>query len=333
MNKVLTISVAAYNVEKFLNKSIGSLIESNVIDKLEVFIVDDGGKDQSLNIAKYYESLYPDSIHAVHKANGGYGSTVNYSLEHATGKYFKLLDGDDWFDSKGLRDMVEELEKIDVDIYVTPFYRCLSSKEMVKESFDKVKNHKCLGLGDIGKDTIISMWAMTYKTSVLKKAKLKLPEHMLYTDQYFATIPLAYSDTVYFSEVAVYCYRLGRDGQSVSKESRIKHLEDTKKICLDLIEFCRQLAEEKNRNYEYISYRVAGVCCRGLKTVLLKPVNEDNRQELIELDKKILNGSQDVYMKMMLMGKSGRLVKWLRRTAYLLYWGLKLLPNGLPNWG
>ena len=84
--KLLTISVAAYNVEDYLDQALESLADPAYVNRLEVFVVDDGGSDQSLLIAKSYEEKYPDTFHAIHKENGGYGSTVNYSIAHATGE-------------------------------------------------------------------------------------------------------------------------------------------------------------------------------------------------------------------------------------------------------
>ena len=86
MNKVLTVSVAAYQVEKYLTENLESMVLSEVMDQLEVFIIDDGGKDASLEIARSYERRFPNTFHAVHKENGGYGTTVNWSIQNATGK-------------------------------------------------------------------------------------------------------------------------------------------------------------------------------------------------------------------------------------------------------
>ena len=65
MNKVLTISVAAYHVEKYLEKNLLSIIDSGCIEKLEVFVIDDGGTDGSLQIAKRYEQLYPERTYGI----------------------------------------------------------------------------------------------------------------------------------------------------------------------------------------------------------------------------------------------------------------------------
>ena len=94
-NKLLTISIAAYNVEQYLKKCLDSFIEPSIMSQLEVLIVNDGSKDSTLEIAREYEKKYPDTFKAIDKPNGGHGSTINTAIENATGKYFKVIDSDD----------------------------------------------------------------------------------------------------------------------------------------------------------------------------------------------------------------------------------------------
>lgn len=77
--KVATISIAAYNMEKHIRKTLDSLLDERVIDDLEVLVVDDGGTDRTLEIANEYAATYPNSIFPIHKENGGYGSVLNYT--------------------------------------------------------------------------------------------------------------------------------------------------------------------------------------------------------------------------------------------------------------
>ena len=93
--KILTISIAAYNVEKFLDKTLSSLCNESLSEDLEVLIIDDGSTDKTGNIAKQYEKKYPNIFRYVYKENGGHGSTINKGIELAQGKYFRVLDGDD----------------------------------------------------------------------------------------------------------------------------------------------------------------------------------------------------------------------------------------------
>ena len=114
MEKILTVSIAAYNVQNYIKKTLDSLLVGK-IDDLEILVEDDGGTDNTINIVKEYEKKYPNVVKLIHKENGGYGSTINKSIEIASGRYFKQLDGDDWYDSENFTDFLNILRKIDVD--------------------------------------------------------------------------------------------------------------------------------------------------------------------------------------------------------------------------
>ena len=125
MGKILTVSIAAYNVEQYIDKALRSLICSRM-DKLEVLIIDDGSTDNTFSVAKGYESRYPETFHTIHKENGGYGSTINHSIGIATGKYFKQLDADDCFDTGNLNAFIDYLENNSSDLVLSPFYTYFS---------------------------------------------------------------------------------------------------------------------------------------------------------------------------------------------------------------
>ena len=98
MEKLLTVSIASYNVEAFLRKTLDSCIVPELMDELEVLIVNDGSKDSTPEIAREYEAAYPETFRLIDTNIGGYGSTVNLSMQEARGTFYKLLDGDYWFD-------------------------------------------------------------------------------------------------------------------------------------------------------------------------------------------------------------------------------------------
>lgn len=111
MDKLLTISVAAYNVSQYIEKALDSIVIPEKMEMLEVFIVNDGSRDNINEIVKPYIERWPGTFILVNKENEGYGSTINWSVAHATGKYFKILDGDDFFDKDGLENLIKILEK------------------------------------------------------------------------------------------------------------------------------------------------------------------------------------------------------------------------------
>ena len=118
MEKILSISIAAYNIEKYICSTIESLINKDVIDKMEILIVSDGSTDNTVKIGKEYEKKYPGSIRVIEKKNGGWGSTVNTGIINAKGKYFKLIDGDDQAMTENLTEFIQYLEAIGVGYIV-----------------------------------------------------------------------------------------------------------------------------------------------------------------------------------------------------------------------
>ena len=62
MKKILTILIPVYNTEKYIKRCLDSLIDESIIDNIEILIVSDGSKDNSILIAKDYEKKYPNSI-------------------------------------------------------------------------------------------------------------------------------------------------------------------------------------------------------------------------------------------------------------------------------
>ena len=120
-SKVLTIAIAAYNMEQYLSRCLDSLVCINNLDDVEILIINDGSVDATLQIAQKYESLYPLSVKAIDKPNGGWGSVVNLAIMEATGKYFKLLDADDWYESIPFSEFVSYLSTVSCDLVLTPY--------------------------------------------------------------------------------------------------------------------------------------------------------------------------------------------------------------------
>lgn len=135
MEKILTISIAAYNAELDIKRCLDSFISTNVLEELELIVVNDGSKDNTLNVAKQYEKKYPGIIKVIDKKNGGHGSTINASIKEATGKYYKIVDSDDWIDPEELEKLVFWLRNNDADLVLTP-YKCVNADKI--EDFELI---------------------------------------------------------------------------------------------------------------------------------------------------------------------------------------------------
>ena len=330
MDKILTISIAAYNMEKYIVQTLESLIVPDIIDKLEIFVIDDGGSDRTLEIAKQYAEQYPESIFPVHKENGGYGTTVNYSIAHATGKYFKCLDGDDWFDTEELCKLVALLEHSNADVVVSNLYRGFDKQHLERIDLVERETDGEIYIKDINtSNNIYGMWSLTYKTKLLIISKLNLPSHRLYTDQFFSTIPFAYAKTIQKMKNYVYCYRIGQDSQSISRVSLIKNRTDFLEICKALCDFYEQ--NKACDNSRYLKARVTLYYCAAIKILLLCPISKKSLEELLNYEREIHLLSIDIYKNAVHFGKMGKLIFLMRKSNYLIYWLLKLIPGGLPN--
>ena len=108
--KLLSIAIPCYNSQDYMEKCIKSVLIGG--EDVEVIIVDDGStKDDTAEIADRYAKMYPTIVKAVHQENGGHGQAVNTGLAHATGKFFKVVDSDDWVDEGALEKILKKIKK------------------------------------------------------------------------------------------------------------------------------------------------------------------------------------------------------------------------------
>ena len=122
MDKTLTVVVPSYNVEKYLDQTLTSFINEAVMEEVEVLIVDDGSKDKTAQIGHSYEQKYPETFRVISKENGGHGSTINTGIAQARGKYFTVVDGDDWVDKEGFATLVTVLRDCTEDYILTRYH-------------------------------------------------------------------------------------------------------------------------------------------------------------------------------------------------------------------
>lgn len=115
MSKKLSVIIPMYNVEKYINKCIQSVLDQTLED-IEIIIIDDGSKDKSYSIALEYKKKYPEQIILLKQVNKGQASARNVGLSKARGKYIAFVDSDDFIDKEMYSKLVSEAEKFDLDI-------------------------------------------------------------------------------------------------------------------------------------------------------------------------------------------------------------------------
>ena len=226
MDKILTIIIPTYNMEKYLRHCLDSLIVPNM-DKVEVLVVNDGSKDSSSAIGHEYQDKYPQTFRVIDKENGNYGSCINRGLKETTGKYVKVLDADDYFDSNNYNQFILELEQLDYDVVLTDFIHVNESYSCTAKIKLNVPANEALTLQDITKVYPIGldMHSATYKLSLIKDINYVQPEGISYTDQIWMQEPFAYISSAIYLPLTVYCYLLGREGQTMDPKIVYKNMK------------------------------------------------------------------------------------------------------------
>ena len=317
MDKVLTISIAAYNVEKYIEQTLESILIPEIIDKIETFVVDDGGNDNTLSIVKKYADQYPSSVFPVHKENGGYGSTVSWSVEHANGKYFKLLDGDDWFTSENLPELIKRMENSDADAFVTNTAQAVEG-EGSHDMYDFIRSldGKKMKISEAEVNPVVAMWAYAFRTDIVKSKFRPLPLHTLYTDQIFVMYSLSGVNTIeYFGDV-IYNWRIGRDEQSNSLKSITKHYQELIDVADIISEFymeCKNAGEADN--LKYMLKRAAAYYSNSISMILRLDKTKENKKIITDWEERTKKDFPDIYTA----SAAAKKLSLLRKTNYMAY--------------
>lgn len=236
--KLLSVVIPCYNSEEYMRYCIESLLPGG--ESVELLIVNDGSVDQTAVIADEYAKKYPTIVKAIHQENGGHGEAVNAGIQHATGLYLKVVDSDDWVDTRAYLKILQKLndfvtENKSIDMVISNF---VYEKEGAK--YKKVmKYENVLPIGEIfswddikpfRKGQYLLMHSLIYKTQLLKNSGLELPKHTFYVDNLFVYVPLKHVKTMYYINVEFYRYYIGREDQSVHESVMIKRIDQQIKV-------------------------------------------------------------------------------------------------------
>lgn len=245
MNKLLSLIIPTYNMEALLPRCLDSLLVPGALERLEAIVVNDGSKDGSLAIANNYKERFPDTVTVIDKPNGNYGSTINAALPVAKGKYIKVLDSDDWFDSAALVKYLDALETVDADFIVTHFtvIHPGGKKELAKynlygkEPYEYGKVYDLSYVLGGGYIRFFMMHAITYRTAMLRENGYVQTEGISYTDTEWDTYPMFYAKDVVFFDIDLYQYNMDREGQTMDPKVLNKSIAQQEKITEKILAF------------------------------------------------------------------------------------------------
>lgn len=225
-NKLLTIIIPTYNMEKYLQNCLDSLlVGEDLMSCLEVLVINDGSKDRSSEIAHRYEEKFPGIFKVIDKENGNYGSCINRGLKEATGKYVKILDADDSYITDAFSHFIEILQGIDVDLVINEVFAHDEEGNRLHGSKYSVPPRQVISFKEAySKYSLYGMFmhVVTYKRDLLIKMGYRQTEGISYTDSEWALIPMLNVHTLYYFDEEVYSYLKGRAGQTMDPAVRRK---------------------------------------------------------------------------------------------------------------
>lgn len=297
MEKLLSIVIPSYNVEQFLGECLDSLIKSQKLDVLDIIIVNDGSKDLTGKIALNYQEKYPDSINVINKENGGHGSTINVGITKARGKYFKIIDGDDWVDEKALDSLLNYLTISDSDLILSNYNKVFPNEtiEIVANEGNKYDFNKIYSIQDILEvnNHIFEMAALTIKTSLVKN-KYHIDENTFYVDVEFVLYSINYVNTISFTSDNVYQYRLGNQNQSMDISNVIKNINHHQRVIRSILNFIFSDMADLNKKNFYL-HKVVSLIYFETNLCLNYAVTKEYLEKTILLHKEIKNQYPEVF--------------------------------------
>lgn len=308
----VSIIVPVYNVEKYIEKCLKSLV-TQTLEDIEIIIVNDGSKDKSIEIINKYLKKYPQKIVYFEKENGGLSDARNFGIPHAKGEYIAFLDSDDYVEKDIYEKMYEVAKNESSDMVECNFYWEYPKK--IKEDVGVIYNNQY----EMMENVRVVAWNKLIKREVLEISKVQFPKGYRYEDIEFTYKLIPYLHKVSFIERYMVHY--------IQRSNSISNLQNDKtKDIFDVLDHVIQFYKEKNiyekykEELEYIYTRYL-LCSSLLRMVKIK--DKKIRKECLyrtweNLNKKFPNWKKNKILKRRKTGKD-LYMKTVNRITFKLY--------------
>ena len=268
MDKLITFAVPCYNSAAYMEHCVDTLLQGG--DDIEIILVDDGStKDDTPAICDRYAEQYPEIVRAIHQENGGHGEGVNQGIRNARGIYYKVVDSDDWVDVDALHQVLDKLRQFVRDNKLVDLMIANYVYEHVEDNTQRAVNYRnvfpvgrVFGWRHIGRfkpGQYLLMHSVIYRTQILRDCQLELPKHTFYVDNIFVYQPLPHVHNLYYMDVDLYRYFIGRADQSVNESVMMGRVDQQLRVnyhmidCWDLREVAKKDKKLARYMYNYLA--------------------------------------------------------------------------------
>ena len=314
--KQLTIAIPSYNSEAYLEKCLDSMC--GVDERLEVIVVNDGSTDRTSEIAHSYESRYPLEVRVIDKENGGHGSGINAGLDAAFGRYYKVVDADDWILTENLKTILDKLEQADADAFIMGFETFNISNGVVLEyspvSSCNDRQIDMIKLADKYDDIIncLDFHSMCYNTEFLRNTGIRMSEHTFFEDQEFAILPYMHAESIVVIPDLLYVYRVGDVNQSVNFKNQANRVGEHQAVVEHILDYyvsCKPMGKSRDT---FLKRRISTAITSNYATLLVKNPNKKEGRKRAQIFREYLLRKEPALVKM-----TDQKYKLLTRLSYL----------------
>lgn len=229
MEKVISIIIPCYNVEKYINRCMDSLVAQTIgLEKLEIILVDDCSMDGTWGKMTEIEAKYPESVMIIHcDENGRQGQARNIGLQYASAPYIGYVDSDDWVEPDMYEKLYAKMVENNCDIVMCRNWRDSAEAEQVLDPrktelenrmfvIDTAEKRKtflaCASMG-------FGVWDKLYRRDFLITNDIFFPEKLAYEDHFFSTLLYFYAERVYMLEERLYHYFVNTQSTVLAKNA------------------------------------------------------------------------------------------------------------------
>ena len=308
----VSVIVPIYNVEKYLEKCINSLL-SQTLEDIQIILVNDGSKDNSGNIAKEYEKNNNDRVIYVEKENGGLSDARNYGLKYATGDFIAFLDSDDYIEKNAYEEMYNKAIEENADYVECDFIWEFPNKIRVDKQYPYKNKKEMLSF------VRVVAWNKLIKRQLITDNNLEFPKGLRYEDVEFTYKLIPFINKFAYVDKPFIHY--------VQREGSIANVQNERTaeiftVLDNVIEFYKKNnIYEKYRDeleYNYARY----LLCSSLKR-MCKIKDKTIREKLLtesweRLNSNFPNWKENVILKTVNIGKN-KYMRTVNKSTYKIY--------------
>lgn len=312
MKSLVSIIVPVYNAETFLSKCIESIIQQDY-DSIEILLIDDGSKDNSLKICQEYSDKY-ENVKVFSKKNTGVSDTRNYGIKRSNGKYICFVDSDDYLEENYVSLMVKTIEKDNTDLVIATYnvvgdnnfktdlealkkIKGIRNKEEVLKKIINIEENNCI-FGYI--------WRCLYKKDIIYSNKILFETMRMSEDYLFLVEYINACNLISVIDDSIYNYRINK--YSVTSKYISTLLDDM--ICVN-----DKIYNSIVKNNEDLYSSYIGIVCN----TYLCYIQNVAKSKKLETDLKTINKNKKKYFDKSLRERKKYNIKFRKKLKIALF--------------